>query len=61
MSSNDTDGIANSVDPDQTAPLWFCWFDKDILLERKSSMSPIRDNKLIHYSKFDRDHFYLCL
>ena len=24
MSPNDADGMANSVDPDQTAPLWDC-------------------------------------
>ena len=31
MSPNDADGMANSVDPDQTAPLWAVWEEQSDL------------------------------
>ena len=44
MSPNDADGMANSVDPDQTAPLGAVWFGSALFAQayQSENLGPLR-------------------
>ena len=64
MSPNDADGMANSVDPDQTDLGLHC-LPRPICLKTLDHYGTfvlsLSGTITKYYSKFATDHFYLCL
>ena len=60
MSPNDAGGMANSVDPDQTAPLGAVWSGSALFAQAylSENLGSLRYDKLCNIQSWFSDHLY---